>query len=168
MTLSSQSYREISLSRGLVAIVDDEDYSFLSQFKWHVVWSECTNSFYAETWLYKPVKIREKMHRLLLGLHKRDGKQIDHKNGNTLDNRRENLRVVNHSQNAMNRKLLSKSASGFRGVSYCKKTGKWKSRINLGGKEIWLGRFATIDDARSAAADARIKYYGEYARDYAG
>ena len=155
----------ITLSRGQVAIVDDEDVALLSQFKWHAQWAKLTNSHYAECWVYQPYKYREVMHRMIMGLSRGDGKQVDHINGDTLDNRKVNLRLVNHSQNQMNRKMQCPwSSSGIRGVSYCKKTGLWKARVNHQGKEIWLGRFLSKEMAALAAHRARLEAYGEYAR----
>ena len=156
--------RELPLSQSQVALVSDEDFGRFSQFKWHAVWVKTTNSFYAEAWFYSPTKHREWMHRIVMGCAKRDGKQVDHVNGDTLDNRRENLRFVTHSQNQMNRKLQSASSSGMRGVSFCRQTGLWKARFVIQQKEIWLGRFSTKDQAQAAVIAARSDRYGEYAR----
>ncbi len=159
------SYREISLSQGQIAIVDESDYEILRRHKWHAVWCEYTHSFYAQTWLYVPYKRREFMHRIVMECEKRDGKQIDHINGQTTDNRRSNLRFVTHSQNQMNRKLHSAiSASGHRGVSWCKITNKWKVRVNVDGKEIWLGRHTDKQVAINIAKSALVENFGEYAR----
>ena len=157
-----ESYREIPLSRGMTALVDAEDYELLSKWKWHVAWAYRT--FYAESWDYSEGKNRIMMHRVIMGCNRKDGKQIDHINGNSLDNRRINLRLVNHSQNQMNRKTESIGSSGHRGVSWCKQTKMWKARFVIHGKEQWLGRFLSKDDAIAAVKSSWAEHYGEYAR----
>ena len=87
MTPTSE-YRTISLSKGLSAKVDAADYDFLVKWKWHVIWSRCTQSFYVEAWDHTSGLKRIKMHRIVMGCTPKDGKQIDHKNGDSLDNRR--------------------------------------------------------------------------------
>lgn len=157
--------REIALSKGMIALVSEEDFEWFSQFKWHVVWEKCTQSYYAEAWLYSPLRVREVMHRMVMGCKKRDGKLVDHINGNTLDNRRENLRIVNHSQNAMNRKLESvNTSSGHRGVTFCKQTGKWAAKISTQDRNIWLGRYSSRELAIAAVKQGLVDNFGEYAR----
>lgn len=83
------------------------------------------------------------------------GKMIDHINHNTLDNRRENLRVVTNSENSQNRDPKTiKSKSGIRGVTYDKQTGKWRVRFTKDGKTVHLGRFSSIKEAEKVATEA--------------
>jgi hypothetical protein len=92
------------------------------------------------------------------------GHHIDHINGNKLDNRRENLRVVSASVNQANRKRLNKNnSSGMRGVSLTKLSKKkpWKAQIMANRKQLHLGLFATKEEAIAARIAAEIKYYGE-------
>src|SRR5208282_311362 len=103
---TSPSYREIPLTQGQVALVDIADFEWLNQWKWTAQWSESNQCFYA---IRRPGKSadgkRHKiwMHRLILGLMLRDEREGDHiKTGKTLDNRRANLRIANHSQNVSN------------------------------------------------------------------
>lgn len=76
--------------------------------------------------------------------------EIDHINGNGLDNSLKNLRVVTHRENAMNQRLRATNKSGVSGVSWEKRRGKWTVRIRQGGKKITVGRFDTFDEAVSA------------------
>jgi len=161
MTPPSEEYCLIPLTQGQFAKVDTADYKWLMQWNWHAYWSPDSKSFYAAAWVNK---YHIKMHREIMGLHYRDGKQVDHINGDSLDNRRSNLRIATHSQNQMNRKLQSNSVSGHRGVSFCKQTGLWKARFVINQKEVWIGRFATIEEAVAAVKNAHISAYGEFHR----
>ena len=101
-----------------------------------------------------------KMHRVLLGVESRDV-IVDHINGNPLDNRRNNLRLCNVTENARNHGLNRNNTSGIAGVS---KTacGKWRARITVNGKEIQLGNYNTIEEAQTVRQEAEFKYYGEF------
>lgn len=83
-----------------------------------------------------------------------DGMQVDHIDGNRLNNRRSNLRLATVAQNAQNQQPRG-GASQFRGVTYCTQTGRWKARVRLDGVEHWLGRFIDEDEAATAARDFR-------------
>ncbi len=107
------------------------------------------------------------MHRVLMGTPV--GRKVDHINGHCLDNRRENLRVVNDTQSAINRRKFStmngkETSSNFKGVSWCKGSGKWRALITLNKKIVHLGRFATEEQAHQAYCEAATKHFGEYAR----
>lgn len=155
--------KEIHLTRGMVAIVDDGDYDWLSQWKW-----QFKKSGYASRALYggrKDGKHKTKtrfMHHEIIAIQ--DGEFIDHINGNPLDNRRENLRKCTHRQNMMNRKPLSSSTSRYKGVSYDQSRKKWRSGITSNGKSLNLGRYSTENEAAAAYNFAAIKHFGEFAR----
>lgn len=100
-------------------------------------------------------------HRFLFPGHVGD---IDHINGKKLENTRENLRPVSHQQNLFNAKLSSANTSGAKGVYWHKKAQKWAAAIKVGGRSIYLGIFASFDDAKRARKQAEEKYFGEYAR----
>lgn len=102
------------------------------------------------------------MHREIMGVTDRKMK-VDHIHHDTLDNRKESLRVCTHSQNLRNRKGPAKNGtSGFRGVSWFKRDSVWHAQIRIGAKNIHLGYFANKLDAAAASAAANIKYFGEY------
>jgi len=105
------------------------------------------------------------MHREILGLCYQDGKIGDHKrSGDTLDNRRNNLRVTNMSGNAKNARIRDDNTSGHKGVRLHVPNGKWMARIQFNGKRISLGYFVNKDDAGRAYRDAAKEYHGEFAR----
>ena len=113
--------REIQLSKGFMAVVDDADFEILSRSKWHTKFNRCRTP-YASGWDGKKKVL---MHRAIMAA--KVGEIVDHINGNTLDNRRENLRVVSASINMLNAKMYSNNKSGWRGVQRCKKSKKWKA-----------------------------------------
>lgn len=88
--------------------------------------------------------------------------EIDHINGNKHDNRIENLRLVNRSQNNQNRSVLSKNLSGFLGVSWHKATGLWRARGALGEHDRVLGYFSTPEEAASVAQKWREENFSHY------
>lgn len=110
-------YREIPLTKGQVALVDAEDFEWLNQWKWSVRFDKSTGCFYAQRYAYSGgVKQNIIMARLILGLEKGDLRQADHVDtGNTLDNRRFNLRIATQSQNNANRRIGRNNTSGFKG-----------------------------------------------------
>ena len=89
---------------------------------------------------------------------------LDHKNMNTLDNRFKNLREATKKQNGANRSVLSNNVSGYKGVSFYKRTKKWVAYIGNNNKKIHLGYFNTPEEAHAAYVTAANKYFGEFAR----
>ena len=103
------------------------------------------------------------LHRIIMDATKRT-EIVDHINGNIYDNRRENLRIGNKSDNGSNlRHLPIHNTSGFKGVHYDKVNHKWRARIQVNGKHIHLGRFKDKIEAAKAYDEAAIKYFGEFA-----
>lgn len=140
--------KQISLTQGKFAIVDDEDYEWLNQYKWFAVKSK--NTYYACRSVGKYLKqYRVFMHRQILGLKRGDGKQTDHHNHYGLDNRRYNIRICTNSQNSQNR-LLAGGTSQFKGVHWSKIAKKWHSKIYQNGKLIHIGYFADEIEAAKA------------------
>lgn len=152
--------KEIILYRGEVALVDDEDYEYLSKMKWH---SSKGYAISTQRDMTSGKQIKIKMHRLIMNPSK--GLLVDHINGNRLDNRRENLRIVTSHQNAFNLSKVSReTTSQFKGVHFDKATGKWKGSIRFDGKLIHLGYFS---DEKLCAIEYNhhaIKYFGEFAK----
>lgn len=105
---------------------------------------------------------RVRLHRLIMNLSTGDNKLVDHINHNTRDNRKQNLRIVNSSQNAMNRVKRTNNTSGTVGVHYNKRDKVWQSTISIDKKRISLGYFSNKDDAIKARKQAENKYYGDY------
>ncbi len=155
--------REIQLTQGKVAIVNNEDYYHLSKYKWYA--QRVGNNFYAARWSPRKKGKRHLifMHRQLLGLKYRDKKNVDHFNHNTLDNRRGNIRVCTIQQNGRNRKSNQNSSSKFKGVSWHKKGEKWQARIIVSGRYRHLGSFESEEAAACAYDEAAKSYFGEFA-----
>ena len=154
--------KEIQLSQGKTALVDDADFEYLNQWRWSAYKSGKT--FYA----HRKVRINGKnrmisMHRLILGLTNRK-LFCDHQNGNGLDNRRENIRIATPSQNQSNKDAMPKSTSKFMGVSFRKDTQKWQAAISYYGNNIHLGTFVNEVDAARRYNQAAIKVHREFAR----
>jgi len=150
--------REIPLTRGLVAIVDDADYeTAVSAGPWHA--TPDRNRFYARhTGPRRDGKHQTvRMHTVLTGWP-----FVDHVNGDGLDNRRENLRAATHSENAMNRAMNSDNTSGYKGVFRYPRG--WRARITLAGRRTNLGVFATPQEAARAYDTAALALFGEFAR----
>lgn len=153
--------REIPLTRGLVALVDDGDFEWLSQWKWHAdkdnyVKRNVTTS-------KKPYRqTRVLMHREILGLEYGDPREGDHINLNRLDNRRSNLRVCTRRQNEYNKGPRIDNTSGYKGVSFYKRTRKWMARILDNGKRRYLGSYETPQEAYEAYKCAAKIIHGDF------
>lgn len=149
----------IPLSQGKFAIVDDEDFELVSQYKWYY------HQGYAVTHGGQhPNQFTLSMHRLILnkGFGNRD--YTDHINGNKLDNRRANLRICTNAQNCRNRTINTNNTSGYKGVSWNKANKKWTAYIKLNWKLVFLGNFVNKEDAAIAYDKAAQELYGEFAR----
>ena len=151
--------KEIELTQGKIALVDDEDYEKLIKYTWRTYVS--ANTCYALR--HMRVKDRwttERMHRDVLGLKYKDGKEVDHINRNGLDNRKENLRIVSHQVNMCNHGGFSHNTSGYNGVRWNKWKSKWQARIKLNGKSIHLGYYDDISDAIEARKQGELEHWG--------
>lgn len=147
--------KEIKLTKGQVAIVDDEDYELVSQCRWYAAWSVGGYTWYAKNSHEGP------MHRFIL--KPPDGLLVDHKDRNGLNNRRSNLRVATTSQNAANSRLPRTNTSGYRGVHF--KYGRWQVQIRVLGRFIsGLGSYDNPQDAARAYDRAARLHFGEFAR----
>lgn len=138
-------------------IIDSKDYEFISIRNWYI-----NESGYVISWMDKK---HIRLHRLIINPN--DGFDIDHINGNTLDNRRKNLRICTRQQNSMNQKNHSNNTSGKSGVTFNKKSKKWCVSIGYKYKRIFIGYYKTKDEAINARMKAEKEYYGEYARNEA-
>lgn len=155
---------EIPLTLGQVALVDDECYPWLvSIASWQARPREGRQGFYArgalrgvpggQRWV--------RMHRLLLPFAPDD---VDHINGDSLDNRRANLRSATRSQNLCNQRLSSRNRSGFRGVCWDRRAGRWKVEIQVRKKRISGGSFIDLHDAARRWNELAKIHHGEFAR----
>jgi len=157
--------RVIFLTRGKFAKVDDADYDWLNQWKWHA--RNSRDTWYAARTTSMDAEGTQRcilMHRELaaqLGLE-----MVDHRNGDGLDNQRHNLRPCSRAQNAANRKIHKNNQSGFRGVRF--DSGKyrlpWRADIQASGKREYLGNFACPAEAARAYNERATALFGDFAR----
>ena len=153
--------KEIQLTQGKVAIVDDSDYEELSKYKWY---ANCIKgTYYAVHTINKKsgCNIKILMHRFILNAKK--GIIIDHINRDTLNNSRSNLRECNHKENRLNSKLNKNNKTGFRGVSIYGKTNKFTASIKL-HKNTRIGIYENSIDAAKAYNEYALKYNGKFAK----
>lgn len=145
--------KEIPLTQGYTAQVDDEDYEYLSQFTW------CIGQGYAVR--HSSAKLScARMHRVILGAPK--NMQVDHIDRNPLNNQRSNLRLCTASQNSCNAKSgRQKQSSNYRGVSVHK--GKFRAQVTINRKVTHVGVFDCEEDAARAYDVVAKKHYGEFA-----
>ena len=146
----------IPLTRGYWAIVDA-----------HRV-SEFLEPWYAAVGVLKVYAMRRES-GTVIQMHKQiiivpDGMEVDHENGNGLDNRESNLRTVGDIEQSWNHKVSSRNKTGVTGVFYNKRWNKFAAYIKVRGVQIYLGWFDTLEEARAAREAAEILYFGEYAR----
>lgn len=148
---------KIPLTQGRFTLVDAEDFAALSAYKWHTA-----NGYVKRTSLARHGRRRNLyMHREIM---KPMGRLVvDHRDGNKLNNTKANLRVCTSSQNHANAIRASHNTSGYKGVSYDSRWKKWRARLHINKKEIWLGYFSLARDAALAYDKAARLYFGRYA-----
>ena len=144
----------IPLTQGKEAIVDDEDYEWLSQWKWFISKRKYASRHFGDKLMY--------MHRMIMNTP--SGMETDHINGNELDNRRENLRICTRKENARNIKYNSNNTSGYKGVVWDKRNKKWRAQISYDKINKTLGRFENILDAVLAYDTAAKELFGAFAK----
>jgi len=144
---------------------DTQDHALISSFTWHLE-RRTVNNIYATSFTYdasSKTTTMVKMHRLILGLDN-PKIQVDHINGDGLDNRRKNLRITGYNGNSKNRRIYLSNTSGFKGVSFHKRDKKYQAYIALNGIQHNLGYFNSAMSAAKAYNVAAIKHHGEFAR----
>jgi len=155
--------KEIKLTQGYIAKVDDDDFEKLSKHKWYAVVSKTKNlkRVYAVRMVRLGVNKREtiRMHRDILGIRDNNIK-TDHKDHDTLNNQKSNIRQCTSSQNSLNIPSKIGSTSKYVGVSYIgeiKRKQKWLAKIEIQGKCHWIGRFYSEHDAAIARDEYILK-----------
>jgi len=158
---SEPEYSKIPLTQGQFALIDAADYEWLSQWKWHAGWNPPTQTFYAKRSDFIGGKLCTiRMHREIVGAPK--GMDVDHKNHDTLDNRRRNLRLATNSQNQQNKRMQKNNTSGQRGVFWIASENRWLAQIGINGKRKKLGRFKDFEEATAAYKAAAEHLFGEF------
>lgn len=150
--------RVIELTRGRVCVVDDEDFEYLAQYRW--CFAPCGYAMRNRKLGDGPGPRAIYMHRAITGAGK--GQIVDHRNMDTVDNRRENLRLATKSENQTNSGSHKDNKLGAKGVHLNK--GKFSAKICKDGKTVQLGRFETIGEASEAYIKAAKEIHGDFAR----
>lgn len=157
--------KEIQLTQGYVALVDDDDYEFLSQYKWHL--DRHPHNLYAKRNSLASEglgrRMRFPMHRIIMKVTDKNI-VIDHKDGNGLNNQKSNLRICSHPQNMMNRKPNKNGVSRYKGVYYDKDAKRWRAGVALNNRTYSVGRFKTEIEAAMAYNKKALELYGEFAQ----
>ncbi len=154
--------KTIKLTQGKFALVDNEDFERVNQFKWYV-------GFMAKRYWcgMREIRINQKRMTLLMSRFIMDVSYskifVDHINHNTLDNRKCNLRICNSAENQRNRVISSNNKSGYKGVSWHKRDQIWQACIRMDKKSIHLGYHNDPELAHKAYCKAAIKYHGKFA-----
>ena len=150
------NFRECDFSKrtkafrdGLKFLIDVDDYE-------KFVKGESFNSYKG----YVRNASGKRIHRLIMNAP--DGMDVDHINGDPLDNRKSNLRICSRSQNQMNKGKPKNNTTGFKGVHFYKPSGKFISNIRVDGKNVYLGSFEKSEDAYKAYCEACVKYHQEF------
>ena len=150
--------------RGETFLVSRQDFSLISNMTWRL--KRKKHYIYA----LKSVKATIPMHRIImeLKLNRKLTRQesVDHINGNTLDNRRSNLRLASNKENARNSRKSAKNTTGYKGVYkvFGSEEKPWKAAIYVNGKSVHLGCFANLTQAAKAYDQAAILYFGKFAK----
>lgn len=157
---------EIPISKGYVAIVDEIDMD-LAQFQWTAI--EAPYTVYAARMVAtiegkrKSVGMHRFIYERVLGRELTQRDLVDHIHGNGLDNRRSELRLATKGENTRNQRLRNTNTSGFKGVSWDKKRGKWAAQIWIEGVNIRLGHFDTREEAHEEYRKAALVWHREFA-----
>jgi len=146
---------------GYEVLIDDEDYEKVKAIDWYTLAWKGKVYFRIQKYAGNYKRKTTFLHRVIINAP--SGMEVDHINGNTLDNRKANLRVCKHSENTKNRKL-NRNKTGYKGVCFRKDRRKYTARIRKDGKLYFLGYFSTPEEAYAAYCEASKKYHGEFGR----
>lgn len=149
---------EIKLSSGDIVLLDDCDLVKIIPFLWHKDSRGYAYRHFLEEGIDRPIR----MHRFLMSAPK--GSDIDHINGNRLDNRISNLRICSRRQNIWNSGLKKNNSSGFKGVDFVKSRGLFRARIRTEFGRINLGYFKTAEEASQSYIAAANHHHGIFAK----
>ena len=144
------------IGKGKFTLVDDSDFEWLNQFKW-----QSTQGYARRSWKENGKTKNLSMHREII--KPLIGEQVDHINGNKLDNRRENLRICASQGNNRNANT-KRGISGYKGVHWYKRDQRWVAFLTIDDKHKYLGYFDDPKEAAKAYNEGAKKYFGEFAK----
>ncbi len=154
--------RTIPLTKGYVAVVDADDFEWLSAFKWSALVQRKGKNVYA----VRSEQVDGKRKHVRMHCALKPGHPIvDHIDGDSLNNRRTNLRGATNQQNVFNQPRPVTNTSGAKGVAWSKSKDRWRAYVTLNQKQHHVGYFTEFSDAEAAVKAARRRLHGEYARD---
>lgn len=157
----------VPLTKGYFTVIDEADREILT-VKLQVVIYKTSGPYASKTMMtsngHKPVKLHRIIMERVLGRPLLATEQVDHIDGNGLNNCRSNLRLSTKATNAANAKRRSDNNSGYKGVCWSKPSQRWRAYIRPMGKQIHLGLFDTPEEAHEAYKKAAVELYGEFAR----
>jgi hypothetical protein len=147
--------RKILMAGNRFVLVDASDYIWLNKWRWYP----------SPDYAYRQIQVDKKrssilMHRLILNAT--NGQEVDHVNGDGLDNRRCNIRLCTPSQNQANRGKDKRNTSGRKGVTWNKCANKWQAQTSVNGKRKYIGIFSDVEKAHKAYNKFRISIFGEF------
>lgn len=150
--------KKIALTKGQFAVVDDEDYEWLSKYRWAAHNGRNGASFYAIcNQGDRPILMHRMIMQAPLGI------RVDHKDRDGLNNRRANLRLASHADNIRNASKSRRNTSGYKGVYWHRAARKWVAQIQVDGSHIYLGLFRAVEEAARAYDRAARQHFGEFA-----
>lgn len=150
-------YAYIPLTQGYTATIDAADVPLVEGYNWTVIVRKYT------TYVYRNDRGRGLLlHRLLMG--DPEGLTVDHRDGDGLNNTRQNLRVATKAENNRNQRRHDRNTSGHKGVSWHKRDKRWRACIHVNNRYIHLGHFVNIEDAVAAYENASAELHGEFGR----
>lgn len=151
----------VPISGGLFAKIDQADADVVLSYSWHLR-KTSGDHVYAQTSIRRGKSVKRlRMHHLIVP--RMPGTVTDHINGDTLDNRRANLRRCSVAQNCQNQALGKRNTSGYRGVSWQADKRRWRAYISVNGRKRFLGRYTQAEDAARAFDKAAREIWGEFA-----
>jgi hypothetical protein len=161
--MDAAEYRTIPLTQRQVALVDAADYERLSQYRWCAQRSRGTRSFIAVR--NSPAGSGKRSHVRMAReiMEAPPGVQVDHKDHNTLNNQRGNLRLATPAQNQQNVRLSARNTSGFKGIWFDKQKRKWRAEIRANTVRTRLGWHRSPERAHAAYLEAAYRLHGEFA-----
>lgn len=156
MFVVEQGVKQIPLTQGKFALIDDPDFQSVSEHKWFAV-TDGWNWYAAR----KVKKQQQRLHNFLM--EPPPGVRIDHRDGNGLNCQRRNMRISTHAQNQQNRRSKNPHTSRFKGVSWRKSHKRWVAQIRVDRQVVYLGLFEREEDAARKYDAAAEKHFGEFA-----